>query len=111
MTAPRQTAALVVRSFNSQVNGLDLRALAREAGIHPDVARRFVHLGLLEPVDGTPGLPPRYPRDAAATLARAMRLSRDLGLNYAGAVLACQLLARIAQLEARLARVTKQPID
>ena len=31
---------------------------------------------------------PRFPRDAAARLARASRLRRDLALNYAGAVLA-----------------------
>ena len=37
-------------------------------------------------------------------LARAARLRRDLGLNYAGAVLACELLARIDELEQRLAQ-------
>ena len=42
--------------------------------------------------------------DAAARLARAARLRRDLGLNYAGALLACDLLDRIAELEARLRR-------
>jgi hypothetical protein len=31
----------------------------------------------------------------------AGRLRRDLGLNYAGAVLACELLARIQELESR----------
>jgi len=40
--------------------------------------------------------------DAAARLARTVRLRRDLGLNYAGAILACELLARIDDLEARL---------
>jgi hypothetical protein len=40
--------------------------------------------------------------DAAARLARCERLHRDLGVNYAGAILACQLLARIDELEARL---------
>jgi hypothetical protein len=35
-------------------------------------------------------------------LARAVRLRRDLGLNYAGAVLACELLARIDELERQL---------
>jgi hypothetical protein len=44
------------------------------------------------------------PRDAAARLARAGRLRRDLGLNYAGAILACELLARIDELEAPLRR-------
>ena len=73
---------------------IETRALAREAGVHPDLVRRFVALGLLEP----------YPVDAAARVARAARLRRDLGLNYAGAVLACELLARIDELQRRLSR-------
>jgi hypothetical protein len=73
---------------------IEVRVLAREAGVHPDLVRRFVALGLLEP----------YPRDAAARIARAARLRRDLGLNWAGAVLACELLARIDELERRLSR-------
>jgi DNA-binding transcriptional MerR regulator len=72
---------------------VEIEALAREAGLHPDVVRRFVRLGLLDP--------PPFPRDAAARLARARRLRRDLGLNYAGAVLVCELLARIEELESR----------
>ena len=73
---------------------IEVRVLAREAGVHPELVRRFVELGLLEP----------YPRDAAARIARAARLRRDLGLNYAGAVLACELLTRIDELERRLRR-------
>jgi hypothetical protein len=46
----------------------------------------------------------RFPRDAAARLARAARLRRDLALSYAGAVLASELLARIDELEERLSR-------
>jgi hypothetical protein len=67
--------------------------LAAEAGIHPELVDRLVRLGLLEPGP--------YPRDAAAQLARAGRLRRDLGLNYAGAILACELLTRIGELENR----------
>jgi hypothetical protein len=37
-------------------------------------------------------------------VARAARLRRDLALNCAGAVLACELLARIDELERRLSR-------
>jgi hypothetical protein len=73
---------------------IETSALAREADVHPDLVRHFVALGLLEP----------YPVDAAARIARAARLRRDLGLNYAGAVLACELLTRIDELQRRLSR-------
>jgi DNA-binding transcriptional MerR regulator len=75
--------------------------LARNAGVHPEILRRFVQLGLLEPRGGTRSAPLFSPQDAFL-LARAMRLRRDLGVNYAGAVLASELLARIDELEQRL---------
>lgn len=94
MPAPSTQFALrVVRPGAS--DAVELGALAREAGLHPDLVRRFVRLGLLDP--------PPYPRDAAARLARAGRLRRDLGLNYAGAILVCELLDRIEKLESRRA--------
>ena len=71
-----------------------LDALAREAGMHPDLVARFIRLGLVDPAEA----------DAGARLAQAARLRRDLGIGYSGAVLACQLLARIDELEARLRR-------
>ena len=81
---------------------IGIEPLAREAGIHPDLVRRLVRLGLIEPGGGTQAAP-LFRRQDALLLARAVRLRRDLGLNYAGAVLACELLARIDQLEAQLA--------
>jgi hypothetical protein len=69
----------------------EIEALARESGLHPELVARLVRLGAVEPGE----------RDAAAHLAQIMRLRRDLGLNYAGAILACQLLARIDRLEGR----------
>jgi hypothetical protein len=71
-----------------------LDALARAADMHPDLVARFVRLGLVDPAAA----------GAAARLAQAARLRRDLGVGYSGAVLACQLLARIEELEARLRR-------
>jgi hypothetical protein len=72
-----------------------IERLARESGLHPDVVRRLVRLGLVRPT---------YSPAAPALLARAVRLRRDLGLDYAGAVLACELLARIDELQAQLDR-------
>jgi hypothetical protein len=76
-------------------NRLTIDAVAREARLHPDLVRRFVAYGVVEEP---------FRADAAATLAKAARLRRDLGLNLAGAVLACELLRRIDDLEARLRR-------
>jgi hypothetical protein len=69
----------------------DVRALARRSGLHPDLVRRLIALDAVDPLDW----------DAAARLARLVRLRRDLGLNVAGAALVCDLLVRIEELEAR----------
>jgi MerR HTH family regulatory protein len=81
--------------------GVGVEALAQAAGIHPELVRRLIGFGLLTPTGGTRAAPLFRLQDAPL-LARAVRLRRDLGLNYAGAVLACELLARIDELEARL---------
>jgi DNA-binding transcriptional MerR regulator len=78
-----------------------IEAIARDAGVHPDMVRQLVRLGLLEPRGGTRTAPLFRPQDAVL-VARATRLRRDLGVNYAGAVLAVELLARIEDLEHRL---------
>ena len=70
---------------------VDVEALAQRSGLHPDLVRRLIALDAVDPLDW----------DAAARLARLVRLRRDLGLNVAGAALVCDLLARIEELEAR----------
>jgi hypothetical protein len=81
---------------------LRIEELARQAGMHPALVARLVALGLVEP-DGGTAATPLFRRTAVPVLRRAVRLRRDLGLNYAGAVLACELLARVEELERRLA--------
>jgi hypothetical protein len=73
---------------------VELEIVARASGLHPEIVRRYVALGVAELGD----------RDGAARLARFARLRRDLALNCAGALLAMDLMARIDELEARLAR-------
>jgi DNA-binding transcriptional MerR regulator len=87
--------------------GID--SLAVEAGIHPGLVRRLVALGLVEPAGGTIGAP-LFRRQDAVELRRAVRLRRDLGLNFAGAVLASELLARIDELERLLRQADHEVI-
>src|SRR5437870_3065688 len=90
----QRTLTLVLRRPPDAQTPVELDAVAREAGMHPSLVRRLIQLGAVEPVGGNPSSP-LLPRDAAARLARVARLRRDLGLNYAGAVLACELVTRI----------------
>lgn len=109
MTTPQNRRVLAVRRSGPDGAPLvALEVLARESGLHPELVRRLIALGALEPRGGTRRAP-LFPRDAAARLARIARLRRDLGLNYAGALLACDLLARIDALEDILARYQPRP--
>ncbi len=79
---------------------VELAVVARRAGVRIALVRRYLEFGLIEP-HPEPSEAPGYDPRSAARVARAERLRRDLGLNYAGAVLACELLDRIRELEAR----------
>jgi hypothetical protein len=71
--------------------------------VRVSLVRRYLAFGLFDPSPGTSDNPLFAPR-CAVRLATAERLRRDLGLNYAGAVLACELLDRISELEDRVRR-------
>jgi len=77
---------------------VELGVIARQAGVRITLVRRYVEFGLLEPASGS-SQRPLFAPSSASRLAKAERLRRDLGLNYAGAVLACELLDRIRELE------------
>lgn len=79
---------------------VELAVVARQAGVRIALVRRYLEFGLFE-AHPEPGKAPRYDPRSAARVAQAERLRRDLGLNYAGAVLVCELLDRIRELEAR----------
>jgi hypothetical protein len=82
---------------------LTVEVVAREADLHPDFVERLVRLGFVEPAAGS-ARAPLFAVDAPGRLARATRLRHDLGLGWSGALLACDLLDRIDELEARLHR-------
>jgi hypothetical protein len=81
MSASRGRRGQVRRTTPDGAPGVALEVLAREAGLHPELVRRLIALGALEPRGGS-SRAPLFPRDAAARLARVARLRRDLGVNY-----------------------------
>lgn len=80
---------------------VELTVVARRAGVKVMHVRRYLEFGLFDPHPAASADTPRFDPRSAARVARAERLRRDLGLNYAGAVLVCELLERISDLEAR----------
>jgi chaperone modulatory protein CbpM len=80
---------------------LDLESFARACGLHPDLVRRFVALGLLDAVRDAAGELWFSPAPLAA-VARLQRLRAGFALNYAALGLVVDLLDRVAELEAAL---------
>ncbi|MFF7966542.1 MerR family transcriptional regulator [Streptomyces sp. SID2999] len=80
---------------------LSLATVARRSGLHPDLIRRFVALGLVDAERDAAGHLVFAPT-APALLARVQRLRTGLCLNYASIGLVLDLLDRISLLEAAL---------
>jgi len=78
--------------------GLD--AFAARSGVHPDVLRRFVALGLLEAEQDSTGRLWLRP-EQLTTVARIRRLHSELSLNYAAIGLVLDLLDEIDALHAQ----------
>ncbi|WP_327341540.1 chaperone modulator CbpM [Streptomyces europaeiscabiei] len=95
------TASTAVRYALVPARRLSLDVVARRSGLHPDLIRRFVALGLVDVErDGAGRLV--FDPTAPAVLARIQRLRTGLCLNYASIGLVLDLLDRISLLEAAL---------
>jgi chaperone modulatory protein CbpM len=89
-------------------NRLTLEGFARQAGMHPELVRRFVALGLVDAYRDTAG--ELWFRPAALVrIARVQRLRAGLSLNYAAIGLILDLLDRIDELEAASRRSGSKP--
>lgn len=95
LAAPIRSDALV------RPSRLSPDTLARRTGLHPDLIRRFVALGLLDVARDSAG-EVWFAPSAPATIARIQRLRAGLSLNYASIGLVLDLLDRITQLELAL---------
>ncbi|MGF7234077.1 MAG: chaperone modulator CbpM [Frankia sp.] len=80
---------------------LDLAAFATASGLHPQLARRFVALGLLEAATDEAGRL-WFAASQVAAAARIQRLRAGLGVNYVAVGVIVDLLDRIATLESAL---------
>ena len=78
-----------------------LEQFAALTGLHPDLIRRLVVLGLIE-ANGDPAGELWFPPGQVAAVARMQRLHAGFALNYAALGLVTDLLDRIAALEAAL---------
>lgn len=102
MNADRHTGQ--TRRDLAAEQAVELTVVARRAGVKIVHVRRYLEFGLLQPHPTATDETPRFDPSSAARVARAERLRRDLGLNYAGAVVVSELLDRISELEARIRR-------
>ncbi len=86
---------------------LDLESFAHVAGVHPELVRRLVALGLLEPDRDAAGRL-WFPPAQLVALARIQRLRAGLGLNYSALGVVIELLDRVAYLERELRKATSR---
>ena len=79
--------------------------VAERTGMRPSIVMRLVRRGLLETVskEESESGEPILPRRTIMQLGRMQRLHRDLGVNFAGAAVILDLVARIRQLNSELA--------
>ena len=80
---------------------LSLEEFALLSGLHPDLIRRLVALGLIDAERDTAG-ELWFSRGEFAAVARMQRLRAGFALNYAAIGLVTDLLDRIVVLEAAL---------
>jgi len=78
---------------------LDLESFARATQTHPDLVRRLVVLGALDARTDSAGRLWFSPAQIVQ-MARIKRLRASFSVNYATVALVCDLLDRIAALEA-----------
>jgi chaperone modulatory protein CbpM len=100
MTERRENAP-VVEIIDEEMT-FTVRDLCRCSGVETTFVETLVAEGILEPETGDDRGEPRFPAVSLKRTQVTLRLTRDLGVNLAGAALALELLDRIESLQARL---------
>ncbi len=91
----------MVRVVRPSLERLSLEEFAALSGLHPDLIRRLVALGLIDARRDSAG-ELWFSRSQLAAVARVQRLRAGFALNSAAVGLVTDLLDRIALLEAAL---------
>ncbi len=89
---------------------LRIDIFSRRCGLHPDLVRRFVTLGLIEPAAQT-GDEMWFSSAQVGRIARMQRLRSDLALNYSAVGLVLDLLDRIEELERASGRGVSRSLE
>ncbi len=76
---------------------ITLTELSRLCECQVQVVRRFIDTGLLEPLDD--GTAPVFGAASVIRVRKALRLKRDMNLNFDAVALVMELLDRIEELE------------
>jgi DNA-binding transcriptional MerR regulator len=95
------------RTPGPPIDRLSLITFSRTGGVHPEMVRRLVALGILDPERDAAGNL-WFERDQLLALARVRRLRAGLGVNYAALGLVIDLLDRVATLERELRVMTSR---
>lgn len=99
MTAQHYEIIISRRHELVSVSGITIHELSRLCECHLTVAKRLFSIGLIEPL--TVGVTPLFDRSAVVRARKALRLKRDLRLNFDAVALVMDLLDRIDDLERR----------
>jgi len=86
---------------------LSIDDLARAVSMSPSRIAKFVGVGLIEPCTKTRS-DPLFSASSLDRLRRILRLSRDLGVNLAGAAVISDMRERIVSLQSELLRLRRR---
>lgn len=100
------TSPLTATSYLMEdITELTMDDLCRACVAQADIIIELVSEGVIDTFDTPPNQPPEHWRFTGLHLQRAkvaMRLHRDLGVNFAGAALALELMDEVQALRAKL---------
>lgn len=107
ITAPMTATSHLMEDITE----LTLSDLCRACAVQIDIIIELVSEGVIDIADAPSNQPPEHWRFTGLHLQRAkvaMRLHRDLGVNFAGAALALELMDELQAVKAKL-RVAAMP--